>query len=60
MPGREFYAGTGATIGKELYHSKTYRTWMDENFKMYKQTWGGNKFTGGKNKFGKATAKKIG
>ena len=60
MPGWEFYAGTGATIGKELYYSKTYGTWMGRNFKVYKQTWGGNKFTGGKNKFGKATAKKIG
>ena len=56
----EIYAGTGTAIGKELYYSKTYGTWMGRNFKVYKQTWGGNKLTGGKNKFGKATSKKIG
>ena len=33
---------------------------MGRNFKIYKQTWNGNRITGGKNKFGKATAKKIG
>ena len=58
MPGWEFYAGAGTAIGKELYYSKTYGTWMGRNFKLYKQTWGGNRFTGGKNKFGKETAKK--
>ncbi|MFC2355653.1 MAG: RHS repeat-associated core domain-containing protein [Capnocytophaga ochracea] len=59
-PGWEIYAGTGTAIGKELYYSKTYGTWMGRNFKIYKQTWSGNRITGGKNKFGKATAKRIG
>ncbi len=59
-PGWEIYAGTGTAISKELYYSKTYGTWMGRNFKIYKQTWSGNRITGGKNKFGKATAKKIG
>ena len=55
-------AGTTATIGGEMYYSKQYGTWMGKNFKMYKQTWGGNGATGGKFKFGKknSTGFKIG
>ena len=58
-PGWEIYAGTLTTIGNELYYSETYGTWMGKNFKIYKQNWGGNGITGGKNKFAKTTAKKI-
>ena len=58
-PGWEIYAGALTTIGNELYYSETYGTWMGKNFKIYKQTWGGNGITGGKNKFAKATANKI-
>lgn len=52
-PGWEAYAGAAASIGSEMFYSKTYGTWMGKNFKMYQQTWGGNGFTGGKLKFGK-------
>ena len=55
-PGWEAYAGAAASIGKEMYYSKKYGTWMGKNFKMYKQTWVGNGFAGGKNKFGKTTS----
>ena len=58
-PGWEIYAGALTTIGNELYYSETYGTWMGKNFKIYKQNWGGNGITGGKNKFAKTTAKKI-
>ena len=58
-PGWEIYAGTLTTIGNELYYSETYGTWMGKNFKIYKQNWGGNGITGGKNKFAKATANRI-
>ena len=58
-PGWEIYAGTGTTIGNELYYSERYGTWMGKNFKIYKQNWGGNGITGGKNKFAKATANRI-
>ena len=58
-PGWEAYAGAAASIGSEMYYSKTYGTWMGKNFKMYQQTWGGNGFTGGKNKFGKSTSNTI-
>jgi len=47
------YAGAGSTVVQKMYYSKKHGTWMGKNFKMYKQTWGGNKYTGGKNKFGK-------
>jgi RHS repeat-associated protein len=57
--GWEAYAGTAGSIGSEMFYSKTYGTWMGKNFKMYKQTWGGNGFTGGKNKFGKTTSNAI-
>ena len=58
-PGWEIYAGTLTTIGNELYYSERYGTWMGKNFKIYKQNWGGNGITGGKNKFAKATANRI-
>ncbi len=58
-PGWEIYAGALTTIGNELYYSETYGTWMGKNFKIYKQNWGGNGITGGKNKFAKATANRI-
>ena len=51
------YAGAAASVGEELYYSEKYGTWMGKNFKLYKQTWGGNRFTGGKNKFAKKTSK---
>ncbi len=52
-------AGTAGAIASELYYSEKYGTWMGKNFKLYKQTWGGNGFTGGKNKFGKTTSNAI-
>ncbi|MDG5801063.1 hypothetical protein QA597_11895 [Marinilabiliaceae bacterium ANBcel2] len=61
-PGWEAYAGAAASTASEMYYSKTYGTWMGKNLKIYKQTWGGNGITGGKNKFGKnvSTGFKIG
>ncbi len=32
---------------------------MGKNFKFYQQTWGGNRFTGGKNKYAKNTSNAI-
>ena len=58
-PGWEVYAGTLTTIGNELYYSERYGTWMGKNFKIYKQTWGGNGITGGKNKFAKTISDRI-
>ncbi len=58
-PGWGPFAGTAGTIAGEMFYSKTYGTWMGKNFKMYQQTWGGNRFTGGKNKFGKTTSNVI-
>lgn len=58
-PGWEAYAGAAASIASEMYYSKTFGTWMGKNFKMYKQVWGGNGVTGGKNKFGKTTSNAI-
>ena len=46
-------AGAATTTFSELYYSKTYNTWMGKNYKVYRQTWGGNQYTGGKNKYGK-------
>ncbi len=46
-------AGTFTATLSELYYSKTYGTWMGKNYKIYSQDWGGNKYTGGKNKYGK-------
>jgi hypothetical protein len=43
----------------ELYYSEKYGTWMGKNFTLYKQTWGGNGITGGKNKFAKNTSTGI-
>lgn len=51
--------GIAAAIASEMYYSEKYGTWMGKNFKMYKQTWGGNGFTGGKNKFAKTTSNTI-
>lgn len=45
--------GTGASIGAEMFYSKTYKTWMGKNWKMYKQTWNGNQHVGGKLSYGK-------
>jgi len=58
-PGWEVYAGALTTIGNELYYSETYGTWMGKNFKIYKQNWGGNGITGGKNKFAKTMSNRI-
>jgi hypothetical protein len=58
-PGWEAYAGAAASTASEMYYSKTFGTWMGKNFKMYKQTWGGNGIAGGKNKFGKSTSNAI-
>jgi len=58
-PGWEIYAGALTTIGNELYYSETYGTWMGKNFKIYKQNWGGNGITGGKNKFAKTMSNRI-
>jgi hypothetical protein len=41
------------TIAKPMVHG------LVKTLKMYKQTWGGNGFTGGKNKFGKSTSNAI-
>jgi len=57
--GWEAYVGAAASTASEMYYSKTFGTWMGKNFKMYKQTWGGNSVTGGKNKFGKTTSNAI-
>ena len=46
-------AGAGSTALSEMYYSKTYNTWMGKNYKIYQQSWGGNQYTGGKNKYGK-------
>ena len=59
-PGWEIYAGALTTIGNELYYSETYGTWMGKNFRIYKQNWGGNGITGGKNKFAKTMSNRIG
>ena len=48
----------GATAS-ELYYSEKLGIWMGRNFKLYKLTWGGNRFVGGKFKFGKKTSKNI-
>jgi len=58
-PGWEAYVGAAASTASEMYYSKTFGTWMGKDFKMYKQTWGGNGVTGGKNKFGKTTSNAI-
>ncbi len=55
----EAYSGVVTSIGSEMFYSKTYGIWMGKKFKMYKQTWGRNGFTGGKNKFGKTTSNAI-
>gem|GEM_PF-941108 len=61
-PGWEAYVGAAASTASEMFYSKTFGTWMGKDFKMYKQTWGGNGVTGGKLKFGKkvSTGIKIG
>lgn len=46
-------AGVGSTALSEMHYSKTYNTWMGKNYKIYQQSWGGNQYTGGKNKYGK-------
>jgi RHS repeat-associated protein len=51
--------GIAGSIAGELYYSKTFGTWMGRNFKIYQQTWGGNGYIGGKNKFGKTTSNYI-
>jgi RHS repeat-associated protein len=43
---------------KSLMHNK--KTWMGKNFKFYSTKWGGNGATGGKNKFAKNNANRIG
>ncbi len=43
----------------EVYYSKHFGTWMGKDFKVRSQSWGGNQYTGGKNKFAKQMAKKI-
>jgi hypothetical protein len=58
-PGWEPFAGTAGAVASEMFYSKKYGTWMGKNFKMYQQTWGGNRFTGGKHKFGKTTSNAI-
>lgn len=50
-------AGVGSTALSEMYYSKTYNTWMGKNYKIYQQSWGGNQYTGGKNKYGKKNVK---
>ena len=54
--------GTTSSVLSEMYYSDKYGTWMGKNFKIYKQTWGGNGFTGGKRKFAKniSTGIKLG
>jgi len=61
-PGWEPFVGTAGAVAGEMYYSEKYGTWMGKNFKMYKQTWGGNGTTGGKLKFGKkvSTGIKVG
>lgn len=46
-------AGASTATLSEMYYSKTYNTWMGKNYKVYNQSWGGNQYTGGKNKYGK-------
>lgn len=55
----EPFVGIVGSMSKELYYSEKYGTWMGKNFKLYKQTWGGNRFTGGKVKFAKTTSNFI-
>jgi RHS repeat-associated protein len=47
------YVSMGATIMSEMYWSSYYNTWMGKNFKLYYHSWGGNGWTGGKNKYAK-------
>jgi RHS repeat-associated protein len=58
-PGWEAYAGGAASIGSEMFYSKTYGTWMGKNFKMYQQSFHGSGSVGGMNKFGKTTSNAI-
>ena len=51
--------GTGASIGAEMFYSKTYKTWMGKNWKMYKQTWNGNQHTGGKLSYAQRNSKAL-
>ena len=53
------YAGTAASIGSEMFYSKTFGTWMGKNFKMYQRSFHGNGSVGGMNKFGKTTSNAI-
>ncbi|NOX46574.1 MAG: hypothetical protein GXO89_06305 [Chlorobi bacterium] len=55
-PGWEAYTGAAVSVGSEMFFSKTYGTWMGNNFKMYKQNFHGNGSVGGMNKFGKTTS----
>ena len=57
--GWEPIVGTAGSIAQEMYFSEKYGTWMGKNFKIYQQTWGGNGYTGGKNKYAKKTSNAI-
>ncbi len=57
--GWELIASTLGAATSELYYSERYGTWMGKNFKIYNQAWGGNVYTGGKNKFAKTTHNAI-
>ena len=52
-------AGTTAGIVQQLYYSERYGTWMGKNFKLYRQSWGGNGAVGGKVKFGRRVANRV-
>lgn len=43
----------------EVLYSKHFNTWMGKDLKVRSQNWGGNQFTGGKNKFARSLSKKV-
>ena len=53
------YFGLAVNVSQEAMFSPTFNTWMGKDFKIRSQTWGGNKATGGKFKYAKATSQGV-
>ena len=45
-------------VGNAMYNEKN-GTWIGKDGKVHSMSWGGNQYTGGKNKFAKATAQRL-
>jgi hypothetical protein len=54
------YMGLAVTCGQVMTYDSFLKIWQGKNHKIYSHSWGGNQYTGGKNKYAFAKSQRIG